>query len=40
MSFWTSAIVAARSAVAAPTMAMTIIVNGDKTKMNESRQMR
>ena len=40
MSFWTRAIVAAKSAVAAPTMAMTIIVNGESTKTNDSRQMR
>ena len=40
MSFCTSAIVAAKSAVAAPMIAMTIITNGDSTKMNDRRQMR
>ncbi len=40
MSFWTTAIVAAKSAVAAPTTAMSIITNGESTKTNDSRQMR
>ena len=40
MSFWTSAIVAASSAVDAPTIAMTIIVNGDRTNTNDRRHTR
>ena len=40
MSFWTTAMVAAKSAVAAPVIAMTIIVKGDKTNTNDRRQIR
>ena len=40
MSFWTSAIVAARSAVAAPVTAITIIVKGESTNTNDRRQTR
>jgi hypothetical protein len=40
MSFCTTAIVAANSAVSAPAMAIIIIVNGERTKTNDSRQMR
>ena len=40
MSFWTTAIVAARSAVAAPVNATTIIAAGESTNTKERRQIR
>src|SRR3954453_5372572 len=40
MSFWTSAIVAANRAVAAPTTAIAAIVNGESTNTNDRRHTR
>ena len=40
MSFWTTAMVAASRAVAAPMHATTVMVKGDSTKTNDRRQMR